>query len=69
MVRTINASSSTAPASPMPNSLMILSPPSTKLAKTRTMIAAAAVITCPVSACPRVTAERLSWFASHSSQL
>ena len=63
----ITASMKTAAASPRPNSLMIRSSPSMKEAKTVTMIAAAAVITRPVRASPRVTALVASLSRSHSS--
>ena len=65
--RTITASTSTALASPTPNTSMIRWPPSTNAANTRTMIAAAAVIVLPVAARPWVTASRLSSRRCHSS--
>ena len=66
--RMITASIRTAEARPRPKSLMIRSSPSMKEAKTVTMIAAAAVITRPVRARPRVTAsDGVVASLSHSS--
>ncbi len=66
-LRPISASSRTAMARPDPNSLITRSPPRMNEAKTRTMIAAAAVIVRPVTASPWPTACRLSRDRSHSS--
>ena len=59
-VRTTSASSRMADASPTPNSAMIRWPPKTKAMKTQIMMIAAAVMTRPVAAWPRLTASRLS---------
>ena len=66
-VRNTKASSSTAPASPMPNSAITRWPPKTNARNTLIMIAAAAVMTRPVVACPTMTEWRLSRVCTHSS--
>ncbi len=62
------ASMATAVASPMPNIFTIGSVDSTKLAKTTTMMRAAAVTTRPVSARPRRTAVVISPLRSQCSR-
>ena len=63
----MKASRKTATARPMPNSAITRWPPKTKATNTLIMIAAAAVITRPVVACPRITEWRLSCVCTHSS--
>ena len=63
------ASSSTAPARPMPKSLMTRSFSSRKAPKTKTMMRAAAVITRAVAARPSATDSRLSPDCFHASRM
>jgi hypothetical protein len=67
-MRTMVASSSTAMASPVPITLMIRFDSSRKLPKTKTMIAAAAVMTRAVAASPSATDSLASPVRSHSSR-
>ena len=66
-VRRMKASMKTATARPMPNSAMTRCPPNTNATNTPIMIAAAAVITRPVVACPVMIEWRLSCVCTHSS--
>jgi len=69
IMRTSVASTRTAVARPMPNTLRMRRSPSTKLPNTQTMIAAAAVMTRAVAARPSATAVALSFVFSHSSRI
>jgi Xaa-Pro aminopeptidase len=68
MQRTTSASRKTATARPKPNSLSVRSSPSVNERKTQTMIAAAAVITRPVSATASPTAADASRWRTHCSR-
>lgn len=68
-VRSTNASSATAAASPVPNIATTRSPLSTKAPNTAIMMTAAELITRPVSARPMRTARALSPVRRHSSYI
>ena len=63
----MKASIKTAPPRPMPNSAMTRSPPKEKDEKTQIMTSAAAEMTRPVLAWPRLIASALLPVFSHSS--